>query len=97
MSRAEEITYRGKPSLINMNDLLFVFWCLLDTENDIIDLDNFIRSFPIALELRSPSFHSARIIQPNFLLFLKVDMSGYSVIGCLACLEERNMFFRTDW
>ena len=66
-----------------MNDLLFVFWCLLDAENDIIDLlDNLIRSFPITLEFRSPSFHSARIIQPNFLLFLKVGMSGCSVIGC---------------
>ena len=65
-----------------MNDLLFVFWCLLDAENDIIDLlDNLIRSFPIALKFRSPSFHSARIIQPNFLLFLKVGMSGCSVIG----------------
>ena len=66
-----------------MNDP-FVFWCLLDAENDIIDLlDNLIRSFPIALEFRKnlPSFHSARIIQPNFLLFLKVGMSGCSVIG----------------
>ena len=68
---------------INMNDLLFVFWCLLEAENDIIDLlDNAVRPFPIALELRSPSFHSARIIQPNFLLLLKVGMSGCSVIGC---------------
>ena len=34
-----------------MNDLLLVFWRLLDAENDIIDLlDNLIRSFPIALE-----------------------------------------------
>ena len=67
---------------INMNDFLLVFWCLLDAENDIIDLlDNLIRSFPIALKLRSPSFDSARIIQPNFLLFLKVRMSGCSVIG----------------
>ena len=45
-----------------MNDLLLVFWCLLDVENDIIDLlDNLIRSFPIALVFRV-SFHSARII-----------------------------------
>ena len=67
-----------------MNDLLSVFWCLLEAENDITDLlDNLIRSFPIALELRSPSFHCAKIIQPNFLLFLKVGMSGCSVIGCL--------------
>ena len=40
MRRAEEITYRGKSSLINMNDLLFVIWCLLDAENDVIDLLN---------------------------------------------------------
>ena len=66
-----------------MNDLLFMFWCLVDAENDIIDLlDNLIRSFPIGLDLPSLSFRSARIIQPNFLLFLKVGMSGYSVIGC---------------
>ena len=66
-----------------MNDLLFLFWCLLDAGNDIIDLlENRIRSFPIALELRSPSFHSGRIIQTNFLLLLKVGMSGCSVIGC---------------
>ena len=66
-----------------MNDLLLVFWCLLDAENDIIDLfDNLIRSFPIALKFRSPSFHSARIIQPNFLLFLEVVISGCSVIDC---------------
>ena len=66
-----------------MNDLLVMFWCLLDAENDIIDLlENLIRSFPIALELRSLSFRSARIIQPNFLLFLKVGTSGCSVIGC---------------
>ena len=40
--------------MINMNDLLFVFWCLLDAENDIIDLlDNLIRSFPIAFKFQS--------------------------------------------
>ena len=40
VSRAEVITYRGKSSLINMNDLLFVIWCLPDAENDVIDLLN---------------------------------------------------------
>ena len=77
-----------------MNDLLFMFWCLLDAENDIIDLlDNLIRSFPIALELRSPSFDSARIIEPYFMLFLKVDMSRCSVIGCFGTFGgEENVF-----
>ena len=30
----------GKTTLINMNDLLFVIWCLLDAENVVIDLLN---------------------------------------------------------
>ena len=79
-----------------MNDLLFVFWCLLDAENNVIDvLDNLIRSFPIILELRSPSFDSARIIQPYFLLFSKVDMSGCSVIGYFGTFGgEENVFLR---
>ena len=38
MNRAEEITYHGKSSLINMNDLFIVIWCLPDAENDVIDL-----------------------------------------------------------